>query len=117
MPFFGKSDRGRGRKGDALVGRSEKLIAFNAGGEQRLRIELAQAAEALAVAEQSRIEKVRCLAPRLGHEFTEAKHFACQREGEKFLAEIGHFVHDNACAASIAAATARDSASRIRRRR
>src|SRR5678816_4052325 len=56
MPRGGKTDRGRGGKRDSLVGRTEKLIVFNAGRKQRLRIEPAQAAETRAVAEQSRIE-------------------------------------------------------------
>src|SRR5262249_5157151 len=53
-------------------------------------VELTEAAQALAVVEQSRVEKVRCLSPRLGYELTESKHVTCQGEGEKVAAKAVH---------------------------
>src|SRR5438093_366779 len=86
----GKGDRRRRRKGDALVRRSEQLIAGDARGEQRFRVELAQTAETGTIAEQARIEKVRRPASRLGDELAESKHVTCQCKLQEFLPEIAH---------------------------
>ena len=68
VPFFGQRDRRRRGQRDALVGRSEQLVARHAGGQVRLGVEPAQPAQAFAVVEQSRVEEVRSLAPGLGDE-------------------------------------------------
>ena len=90
LTLFGKRDRGRRRQGDALVGRTEDLVAGNSRRPQRLRVELTEAAQAVAVAEQPGIEEIGTVPARLGHEFPESKHVACQRKGEEFLAKVGH---------------------------
>jgi hypothetical protein len=90
VPGGGKSDRRRRGKGDALVRGSEKLVAADARSNQCLRVELAQAAQARAVVEQSRVEEIRSPAPRLGHEVTKSKHVTCQGELQKGLSEVGH---------------------------
>src|SRR5262249_3936496 len=49
-----------------------------------------QTAQAFAVVEQARVEKIRCVAPRLGNELAEAEYVMCQCEGKELLAERVH---------------------------
>ena len=90
VTFFGQSNGRRGGQGDALVGRAEKLIACHAGDQIGLGIELAEAAQAFSVIEQSGVEKIGGFASCLGDEFAESKHVACQSKLEKRLTKLGH---------------------------
>src|SRR4029077_19045373 len=78
VPLFGQRDRRRRRKSDPLVRRSEKLVKSHTGCKRRFGVELSEAAQALAVVEQSRVEKVRRKASGLGDKVTETQHIACQ---------------------------------------
>ena len=90
MTLFGQChSQGAGQR-NAFVGRTEQLIAYDTRGQVRFGIVGAEAAQAFAVVKEPRVKKIRCLAPRLGNEFSKPKHVACQRESEEILAEPGH---------------------------
>src|SRR3982750_4456200 len=86
----GKGDGGRGRERDALVRRAEKDVERDARGQRRARVEDAQLAQPLAVAEESRIEEVRGQAPGLGLELAEPQHARTDRELDELAPEVLH---------------------------
>ncbi len=83
----GKSDGGRARQGDALVGRAEEDVECDARGERRARVVAPELAQLLAVVEEPRVEEVRGQAPGLGLEFPEAQRPRADGEIDELAAE------------------------------
>ena len=71
VPNFGQSNGSGRRQRDSLVGGTEKAVAGDARVDKCPRIKSAELSQTLAVAEQTGVEKVWTLAPRLRYEFTE----------------------------------------------
>src|SRR5207253_7640509 len=84
---LGEGDRGGRGERDALVRRAEEDVEADSGGERRAGIEARRFAEALAIAEQSRIEEVRREPSRLGPELPEAQHAGADREVDELAPE------------------------------
>src|SRR6266550_3069755 len=70
VPNFGQAYGRRRRQRNSLVGGTEKAIAADARIDKRACIKSTERSQTLAVAEQSGVEKVWTLAPRLRYEFT-----------------------------------------------
>jgi hypothetical protein len=81
----GQADGHGGGQRDALVGRAEEHVEFEARGEQAACIEFAQPHQLLTVVEQAGVEEVRRLPPRLGLEIAKAQHPSLHRELDEVL--------------------------------
>ena len=77
--------RQRGTQWNALVGGAKNHVEFNAALQQALRVKLREATQLGTVVKQTRIEKIRADASRLGFEFAELEHATVHRELHKFL--------------------------------